>query len=182
MLRSAFVVLLIALLTLTPTPTSAQDAGSRAGHSFMITGAPGVGMFWRHSPATDLGLFVNAHVQGGDDSDLQAISILPTLVRFHALSDRFSPYTTFALGVTFDRRSLDLGTEVRTSKSYGPTAQVGLGLEWFPLERISVGGHAGLRAVYSRATQSETEFSEEASEDRWSLGTFTSALQARIHF
>lgn len=180
--------LLLALAILTSAPSaSAQNAAARADHTFVVSGAPGVGLFWRHSRATDLGIFVSGSVLSRDDRSAANLDVRPTLRRYWATTERLTPYTDVAVIGSLVRQRIDsqgLGGSIK-DRTLGLGLEAALGVEWFPIERVSVGGHAGLRVDHQWIRERMPTFDggvDEQNQGQTSVSTFVSGLQVRFYF
>jgi len=80
--------------------------------------------------------------------------------------------TSFAT-VTTEARPLPLGIEAA------------LGLEWFPIERVSVGGHAGLRVSQGwirNSTSAVAMTTQVQNQHQTTAATLQSGLEVRFYF
>jgi hypothetical protein len=145
-MRRVWLGLFLATFT-SATAASAQDAAARAAHTFVVSGAPGLGLFWRGSDATDVGIFLNGSATSQKNQDSRSISIEPTVRHYWRPEARLTPYTHLALAGTWTRRKVEnprnFATVTTETRTLGLGIEAALGLEWFPIERVSVGGHAG---------------------------------------
>ena len=172
------------------------DLRSGEGNSFSL---------WRvRSPKTALGLEASlswrrheSEFQSPDRSDLRyqslSLEFRPTLKRYRPLRDGIAAYVYGqGLGGFSGSRSDNGGsTRGRSRSMIDRGVGLGLGVDWFPLERISVGGRTGLSLSYSFGdsrswvTSSSSEYLSTAhpTYDRnLYLRAFVSKLTALVYF
>ena len=183
------VVAVAAALALAPAVLQAQenDGRERGSRSVSLStqGDATVGIWTRLSPRTDLGLNVGLALssleQGENELDQWNVQVEPALKLYADQRGAFLPYTYVSLIAAFGRQeqtnSIAPGVSA-TGKQRGAGASVGIGLDWFPASRISIGGHVGVQGIYRDVT---TEFSNEQEQEGqgWSVGTFNSGI--RVH-
>lgn len=136
------------------TGAAAQDTSDRPGRSLAVSVGESstVGVWFSVSPRVDLGLQIGGQrlelsPEGGDDDDSVdswQVSFEPAVKLFATADGAFLPYTYLGAFARYAEGSQDGEFEDITAieREYG--AAVGLGLDWFPARRISVGAHAGL--------------------------------------
>jgi hypothetical protein len=187
-MRRAWLVLFLAAFT-SATAASAQNAAARAAHTFVVSGAPGLGLFWRGSDATDVGIFLNGSATSQENQDSRSISVEPTVRHYWRPEARLTPYTHLALVGTWTRRKVENPTSFATMTTEARTLALGieaaLGLEWFPIERVSVGGHAGLRVSqgWVRTTTSAVGMTTQVqNQHQTTVATLQSGLEVRFYF
>ena len=182
-------VVAVAALALVPSVLGAQenDGRERSGRSVSLStqGDATVGLWTRLSPRTDLGLNVgvtlSSQEQGDIETDQWNVQVEPALKLYAGQQGAFRPYTYASLIAVFSSQeqtnSVAPGGSA-TFKQRGGGASVGIGLDWLPASRISIGGHVGVQGLYRDLS---AEFSNEQEEEGegWSVGTFNSGI--RIH-
>lgn len=138
--------------------------------------------FWRMlSGRTALG--VSGSVQGirseygGSELSRTLLVVSPQVKQYRATDGAILPYlhgAVFASVTDLGGSSGAAGDDQSTV--LGATAA--LGLDWFPVRRVSLGGHAGLGLL-----RSSSEFERPQGDFRstsWSLQTFTAAIQVQL--
>ena len=119
---------------------------------------------------------------GPDDSDTRAsVHVGPVLKRYLDVQAVVAPYlrgaaTVGAHYMRQERETSGAPTAELTRWQPSVTLSGGLGLDWFPLARLAVGGHTGLRAHASMLR------SDEMDSTGLSLATFTSSLEVTFFF
>ncbi|HYH82262.1 MAG TPA: hypothetical protein VEX86_20805, partial [Longimicrobium sp.] len=118
------------------------------------------------------------------ESRVTAIGVGPALKLYTADAGDLRPYVFASAGVTFVRNRSESpdqggGTSVSEGDGTSMNAALGLGLQWSPIPRVSIGGHAGIEANRGEGT---TQFGAggQIDVDGHAIGTFTSGL--RLHF
>ena len=143
------------LLLLLPAAARAQsvlpDPGDRAlSFSLPSGGGYGFGLRWMRSDGRSLGLDVTPSLdwrrnETDDESETTwALSIRPELRLYRG--DAAGPVVPFAQY----RLSVGYSSHTQDRYGFGVGADVGIGVEWFPLEAMSVSGSTGLGLDYSR--------------------------------
>jgi hypothetical protein len=190
MRRWTSVVLAITGLCLA-TGAAAQDTdpADRPGRSIELgaNGGPVIGLWQRISPRASLGLQIAAQLQQAeiDDGDAEqesrSVSVGPALKLYGTADGPFLPYfyatvfaafgsetaETLAGEVTFDRQAFGGG--------------LGVGLDWFPVRRISIGGHVGLEGGVQNG-DAETPGGAETEIEGTFFNTFQSGIRVNLFF
>ena len=162
---------------------------SGSGSSFSV---------WKiRSPTTALGLKVNAswsyRDSTADAEDLASepitrhslgLQVSPTIKKYRPLHKQIAPFTYGRIEAGFlghKRDDLD-SQHVSSVASIG--IALGLGVEWFPFQRISVGGQTGLRLGYRYGTHDSRRIDYNRSHTSWDLylRIFQSELKALMYF
>ena len=145
-MRRVWLVLFLAAFTST-TAASAQNAAARAPRTFVVSGAPGVGMFWRLSSPNDVGIFLSGSVTSQDNQDRGNISIEPTLRHYWRPEARLTPYTHLALVGTWTRlkaeNSSNIGTLTNETRTLALGIEAGLGSSVSPSSGSASGDTLG---------------------------------------
>ncbi|HZG42090.1 MAG TPA: outer membrane beta-barrel protein [Longimicrobium sp.] len=141
---------------------------------------------------TNLGLLVRIHANDRDDSteesetDQRSSSLA---VGLHAR--RYAPtirdVTPFlAAGIEgYTGRSTQRHNDASvTGRGYGASAQAGVGVEWFPVRRVSLAGHTGAEVrIYTSSSEVDTDNGpRENDQSALDFATFTSRLSLQIYF
>lgn len=176
------------LLAAAPAAAAAQDADTPAGSTAVSldVGSGYVVGLWRDlSPriraGVELGTSVSRTEGDGREQGLTSYAVRPTLKLFSAAEGTLRPYTlvgAYAEGFR-QRTELDSDTEF-VSGSTEVGARAGVGLEWKPVSRLAVAGHAGVRGGYLATTQENGIDDQELT--GWSAGTFTSGIVLTLFF
>ena len=162
---------------------------SESGSSFSV---------WKiRSPTTALGLEVNAswsyRDSTADADDLASAAInrhylrlqlSPTIKQYRPLHKQIASYTYWQFEAGFSGRNRDDPDSQSGSSGASIGIALGLGVEWFPFQRISVGGQTGLRLGYRYGQYDSRRIDYNRSHTSWDLylRTFQSELKALMYF
>lgn len=193
-MRLRTVVPLAATLLLVAPPVRAQDTGAAPTHptafSFGLGAQPSIGLWRRVSHGVELGVEVMGQHQAGEtilDQEFRTntIRVQPAIKLYSRGIGPVLPYVYGAVGVTFAstrNELIDTGgdTHVIESHDHGLGGGLGVGLQWFPIERVSIGGHAGVQGDWFR---SRSEFDDTSDDTRRSsnFGTFSSGVVVQLY-
>lgn len=188
-------VFLGALLLATTLPAAAQDpAAARGDRSIVLDvgGDPSVGYWTRRGDRTDVGISLGLQLdhQDVEDSDRSFASITLTPARKRYLSPRgpLASYAYYGLPLSYGWNSSSNDDNRFSNQKFSVGALAGWGLEWFPAEWVSVGGHIGGRigASYIRERDEYWNGTEQIDETDtgWGVGlnTLTSGIRAHLYF
>jgi hypothetical protein len=152
-MKNGILILAGALLLAPATPLAAQTitshpATERGKHSLLLSlySGPQIGYWVRQSDRTDFGLEVGGFGDFGDDSKQFGLTATPGLKHYHSSVGPLTPYTYVGVPISYMRSSVG---ESAVVSSFGAGGIFGLGLDWFPSSRVSIGGHAQLSAVFT---------------------------------
>ena len=140
-----------------------------------------VGISWSYADST-----LNA--DSTDPIALQThalyLQLRPTIKHYRPLHDRVAPFMYGQVDAGFRGYKQDSDPHTQRGSSSGNIGlALGLGVEWFPFQRISLGGQTGLSLDY-RYRQSDTRGYNNRSSKIWSLylRTFQSEVKALMYF
>jgi hypothetical protein len=161
------------------TSPAALEPGRRAiEFALPQGGGSAVGLWFVHSPATQVGVttgfrYASQQGSGGDWTNQWDLTVRPGLKRHVAVSGPVVPHWRggLAFGVA--------GGTAR-SRSHHVGASAGFGADWFPYDRVSIGGHMGVEAGYSRVNV--VSLGTDTARGAWNLGTTRSALTLQLFF
>jgi hypothetical protein len=164
---------------------AAQEVGPQKGQrsiSFGVRGDGGnsFGLWTMLSDRTNLGLIgIFEHSRGTWDpgsrqSTRTSLDFAPTLRRYTGQIGPVLPYLQGGIGVGYHTNSV----EDYSGRSVG--ARGGIGVEWFPVSNVGVGGYTGLNMGYMWSRSGPSDFRRTA--DTFSLTTMTSGLSVQIYF
>ena len=157
------------------------DPGQRAIEIALPDGGgTDVGLWWVKSPRTQVGLtgtvsYNSSEAGTGESQNSWTVLIGPGIRRAVAVSLPIVPFwradAQFGVG----------GGSGTTPDLILLSASAGFGADWFPFERISIGGHMGLRTSYVRQT-SDIPAGGSSTQSSVNVGTFRSGLTLRLFF
>ncbi|MDE2811310.1 MAG: hypothetical protein OXN90_23070 [Gemmatimonadota bacterium] len=140
-----------------------------------------VGISWSYADST---LNADAPNPTSLQTHFLGLNLSPTIKHYRPLHDRIAPFTYGQVQAGFAGRKQDSDPHTQRGGSSGYIGlALGLGVEWFPFQRISLGGQTGLRLGYSYG-QHDTRGYNNRSSRNWSLSlrTFQSEVKALMYF
>ncbi len=164
-----------------PAPAGSTAVSLEAGSGYVV------GLWRQTSPRVRAGIELGttlSRAQGDDnEEDFTSFVVRPGVKLFSAGEGAVRPFTLLgAYAEGYRRRSVAEG-EFSSDQVFQATevgARVGAGVEWMPVSRLAIGGHAGVRGGYLRETTRSGSVDREL--DGWSAGTFTSGLSLTLFF
>lgn len=180
-MKNGILILAGALLLVPATPLAAQSltshpASERGNHSLSLSlyGGPQIGYWVRKSGRTDLGVDFGASGMFHEDNTTFSLTATPALKRYLAPAGALAPYTYIGAPFTYGRSTSHIdGSPDDSHSSVVAGGIVGLGLDWFPVRQVSIGGHAGLTAYY---------WKPEGDESTLVIQTLTSGVRVQFYF
>jgi len=172
---------------------AAQDSDGlerpRTSIAVGATGDYGVGVWQRLSPRASLGLELAAYSRSGEygfpntgqeqESRERLITVGPALKVYSGPGGAFLPYGYASVFAQFgSARYRPLEGEAQESDLSGFGGQLGVGVDWFPVQRVSIGGHVGVEG--SSITREGVSFTAE--EDVTGFSTFNSGIRVHLYF
>jgi hypothetical protein len=194
MTRRTIAILAATLLTAGSAAAQTADTASAAprntSFSFGLGSSQRVGLWHRVTPRVQVGMEVlgRRETTSTDGGELEArstqLGIAPGVKFYSSTTAPVLPYVFVGGEASFGHARAEneaVGGEIieaeQTFRTLG--AELGLGVDWFPVQRVSIGGHAAIGANWSR-TQYETDGAEHPEQKTSSIGTFSSGV--RVHF
>lgn len=177
------------LVGITPAALAGQEGGEveDRGSQGILVGVGDratVGLWFRLGDRTDVGLEGFFSI-ADDDTDnaggsTRVFGVRPAVKGYVGDSDAsVAPY--WIAGLSFEHSKVELGgAGDRTRRSIG--GLVGVGLDWFPAERVSVGGHVGLEGAATRTTVPPVLPGSDDETSGYELGTLSSGIRLQIWF
>lgn len=174
----------LALFSVTPELT-AQEVGPQQGQRSISFGVRGegsstFGLWTMLSERTNLGLLgtLNYNRQTLDPGDRKATSwtltVAPTLRSYTARLGPVLPYLQGGIGVGFGEGSPN-DVSILSASANG-----GLGVEWFPVSNVGIGGYTGLGLSYQRTRTGPSDF--RTTTKNFGFGSMTSGLSIQLYF
>jgi hypothetical protein len=178
----AFALAVPVLLLATSQPVQAQAPQGLARGTLSLEfalpdgGGSNFGLWNQVGTSTSIGWNVG-FAYSSDDTDIAErsqlrISVGPELKEHFSIRPRVAPFYRFGIFGLYDRDIRTQDELENRETAWGVGGSVALGVDWFPLDQISIGGHTGFRVDYLDL------------EERTQLtaGTFLSQLTMRIYF
>ena len=196
---------LIWIVLLTVGVASAHQEGPLAGRGnwglgvALPSGSGSSFSVWKIcSPTTALGLEVGVSWSYADSTadadDLASepvsthslrLQLSPTIKKYRPLHKQIASFTYGRIEAGFWGRKRDYSLNSQHGSSGGNIgAALGLGVEWFPFQRISLGGQTGLSLEYHHYQYDTRGTFSSRSSTSWSLHlrTFQSEVKALMYF
>jgi hypothetical protein len=177
-MKNGILILAGALLLAPAAPLAGQTmpshpASERGQHSLLVStnGSSQIGYWVRKSDRTDIGLEVGGFGDFGRGQRQLGVTATPALKHYLSATGPFTPYTYVGIPLSYQRASSDLSGAA--THQYGVGGVFGLGLDWFPWSRLSLGAHAALSGVYIKPNGDGGIFS---------VRTYTSGIRAQLYF
>lgn len=163
----------------------AQDAptvGARAKRFIVLdvgqSTAVGVGL--RASARTDVELEVSGRFIDDEVTSQRIVLLRPTLKRYLGPTTRsVGTYLVFGLRAEWVESDSDFAPNA-SSLRFGGLA--GVGVDWFPAQRVSVGGHIGVEALAVRRDVPAIPPGGGDERNGYEIGTFASGVRFRLFF
>lgn len=105
----------------------------------------------------------------------------PQLKWYFPVGSRVVPYARAGLLAGYGSRDAESPAATRNITQVSVLFRTGVGVEWFPVDRVSFGGFTGLLVSYDDHTD-EANGNPLTDSTRWQLTTFHSALGIQIYF
>ena len=174
-----FVVGSLGALSASLCQAQAAPSVDGRGKHFIVAEAganTSVGIGVRAGARTDVILEAGGRVSDGNHS----ISLRPALKRYWGSTEgSVAPYLLLGLTAEWSRIELLSGSEA-TNRRLGGVA--GIGLDWFPVQRVSVGGHIGVEALALRSEAPVLLPGTDPVTTGHEVGTISSGIRLRFFF
>jgi len=145
------------------------------------SGGSSVALWWVRSPERQLGLRTSFSVttrrfEGADRHTGWSFAVGPAIKRHLAIAGPVVPHWRGHAMVGASGAS-----GANAPRSVFITGLGGLGVDWFPADRLAIGAHVGLSAEFDRISQTPPA-GERIRQDRFTVGTATSSLSMKLYF
>jgi hypothetical protein len=175
----------VATLSALPVAVAGQDTPGveqrgRGAISLGWAGGGNLGLWLRVSERADVGLEGGYARTDDDDVESWVASVRPALKAYLGASGG-PVYWVVGLRLSWGRSQTDLaGTS--TNRALG--GFTGVGLDWFPAGRVSVGGHVGIDVAATRRTREGVGLPgvSDVESSGYDLGTLSSGIRLQLYF
>jgi hypothetical protein len=160
---------------------ASPSVDGRAKHSIVteVGASTLIGVGLRVGTRTDLILEGGGRLSDGDGPDTRVFVLRPAIKRYlGSTAGSVAPYLLFGLKAEWTRS--ELGVSTLTTQDIGGTA--GLGLEWFPTQRVSVGGNVGVELLAVRRESPSLLIGPDPVSTGYEIGTASSGIRIRLFF
>ncbi|MCM0083441.1 hypothetical protein L4X63_17795 [Geomonas sp. Red32] len=185
MKRLVWLAVVLAVV-LTVNAADAQEVKERGNNAVTMgaaTNSATIGYWHKLNDDVSLGGDFTLYLRHHNDYVSQTYQFSPG-IRYYLLPEKaVSPYCYGAIigryGTTLDR-----GSDTKTrSESYTAGLQGGIGLEWFPTQRVSVAGHVGAIAQYEKNHSTTSgSFTGSSHDEGYTIGTISSGILVNLYF
>lgn len=186
---------LLFCLVVTVQPAFAQEVRARGSEAVTMgvnTNSASIGYWHKMSDATSLGGDFTFIYRDHEHSDSQAYQFSPGIKHYLLPELPVSPYLYGAIIGKYGENSSRSENFTSRSENYTAGLQGGIGLEWFPVQRLSIAGHVGVIAQYEKthSFQGQTTTSRAlgdlgssaTTEEGFSVGTISSGFLMNLYF
>jgi hypothetical protein len=182
--RRLMVGIVPTLLALASSPVSgaAQDEptlAARPGRAIVLGTGFGttIGLDVRVGSRTDLVLETALRLADDDDNTTRVVLFRPALKRYWgSLDSRVATY--LQIGAELGWSHIEQGPAAeRNRREFG--GLVGIGVDWLPIQRVSIGGHASVGLSVSRTEQSG--LLNPGTSTGSNIGTASSGIRLRLY-
>lgn len=177
-----FVLATVSVLTASLCQAQAAPSVEGRGKHFIVAemfSNTSIGFGLRAGERTDVMLEVTGRVFEEGDTQTRLISLRPALKRYlGSIDGSVAPYLFLGLRAEWGWQEFGPSPE-RSSQILGGRA--GVGVDWFPTQRVSLGGHMGVEAVALRSEGSPFVGSDPIATGH-EIGTFSSGVRLRLFF
>jgi hypothetical protein len=186
------------------TPALAQETPEapaslvRGNHAFSFdvpsSGGGAVGAWANLRDRTQLGLRLGLNLHANHDTSNDSLAsrrqqqgfaqVALELRRFHPVSATVAPFVSATVFSGYSRQHATQGGNAARQTFWNTGAGIGVGVEWFPVPAVSLGGRLGLDASYghSRIRSGFGGTESVSTSSSFDLSTGTSALSLKIYF
>ena len=178
----AFTAGLVSLVAAPMAQAQASPSVDGRAKRSIVTGVGSstlIGVGLRVGTRTDLILEGGGRLSDTDGTGARVFVLRPAIKRYlGATEGSVAPY--LLVGVKAEWTRSDFGGSPITSQEIGGT--VGLGLEWFPTQRVSVGGNVGVELLAVRRESSTSLGGTDPVSTGFEIGTASSGIRIRLFF
>ena len=165
-------------------PALAQEVKSRGSEaiSLGVTSDSGrIGYWHKVNDANSYGGDFSFAYSDSSHNDIQSYEFSPG-IRHYLLPDKaISPYLYGALMGRYGVSHSSQPDWKSRMESYTVGVKGGIGLEWFPVQSVSIAGHVGVVAAYDKFHSVATLSTSSTTEDFF-IGTTSSGLLLNLYF
>lgn len=175
-------------------PALAQEVKARGSEAITMGAnrdSASIGYWHKLSDADSLGGDFTFIYRDHNRNESQSYQFSPGIKHYLLLEKAVSPYLYGALIGMYGETSTKSSFR---SENYALGVQGGIGLEWFPVQRVSIAGHVGIIAEYekNRFRNSSAGFtnngndvgvlSDTTNDEGFTIGTISSGILLNLYF
>jgi hypothetical protein len=168
-------------------PTLAQEVKARGSEAITMganSNSASIGYWHKLTDANSLGGDFTIFYRDHNRDDSQSYQFSPGIKHYLAPEKAVSPYLYGAIIGRYGENSSDNTNSTWRSENYALGVQGGIGLEWFPVQRVSIAGHVGVIAEYekNRSRNSSGINSFTSNDEGFTIGTINSGFLLNLYF
>jgi hypothetical protein len=178
-------------------PTLAQEVKARGSEAITMganSNSASIGYWHRLTDANSLGGDFTLIYRDHNRNESQSYQFSPGIRHYLAPEKAVSPYLDGAIIGRYGERSSDDTNWRSRSENYALGVQGGIGLEWFPVQSVSIAGHVGVIAQYERNRNRGTSvgvnnagndvgaLSSSSNDEGFTVGTINSGFLLNLYF
>jgi hypothetical protein len=178
----AWAAALLSAFSHTALAQEEPGVADRGGHSILVGwGSSGSIGYWRRlSDRTDLGFEVGVSLSDNDDTYSRALSLRPGIKRYLSSPDAdVAPYIFVGLAAQWGRVDSGGAFDLST-RALGALGAVGV--DWFPVQRVSIGGHLGIQGLLTRQERSGLSPLPDEELSGYDVATYSSGVRVSFYF
>jgi opacity protein-like surface antigen len=157
-----------------------------------VGGSSRLGAWKMVGARTNLGVSLEVQTRDADgrrdsataNEQYHAVELGVEARRYLSPADEVTPFATAGVFGFIGRRAQEAGATRGETSYRGAAVHAGAGVEWFPVRRVSLAGHTGVRLnVYDgEITARHNDVETEGEDSAIDFTTFTSRLSLQIYF
>ena len=177
-------------------PALAQEVKARGSEAITMganSNSASIGYWHKLTDANSLGGDFTLVYRDHNRDESQSYQFSPGIRHYLAPEKAVSPYLYGAIIGRYGERSSDNNTSRFRSEDYALGVQGGIGLEWFPVQSVSIAGHVGVIAQYERTHSrssfvssnnvgNDVELSRSTNDEGFVIGTINSGFLLNLYF
>jgi hypothetical protein len=161
-----------------------KERGTNAVTMGASTNSASIGYWHKMTGDISLGGDFTFIFRDHNHRDSQTYQLSPG-IKYYLLPEKaVSPYLYGAIIGRYGNDSSKTAFDTTRTETYTAGLQGGIGLEWFPTQRVSIAGHVGAIAQYERnhSTDHNGFNSSSSNDEGFAIGTISSGILLNLYF
>lgn len=168
-------------------PSVAQEVKARGSEAITMgatSDSASIGYWHKLTDDNSLGGDFTIVYRDNNRGGSQSYQLSPGIKHYLTPEKTISPYLYGAIIGRYAENSSDNTSSRWRTEMYTVGVQGGIGLEWFPVQSLSIAGHVGAVAHYekNRSRSSSGEFSSSRNDEGFTIGTISSGILLNLYF
>ncbi len=154
----------------------------RGAHSIIVGVGTNtsIGYSRRVAERTDIGIEVGVRISDDDDTHSRSISLRPGLKRYLSSAESdLAPYILLGVSALWSRLDSSGALDLSARELGG---FVGVGIDWFPVQRVSVGGHLGVESSLTTRDRASFPPTPDDEASGYTVSTYSSGIRVQLYF